>query len=909
MHPALPTATHLRWMPPLRAIVLGCWLSWGLGCAPAWAAPPSAHEQAQLREAANFQSPQQLRTLFQQIEQRHDLSDWPVAGFYRALLAQHAQRPSEGLQHLAVALPYFEQQWHDQPTAHHAEALATAWQLQGVLHDALAETAQRNAAFDRAADIAYQGLPPEAPLRPWLRFRQMLHAFEAQQWPQVRSYFEQLVRELPVPLEQCRSALCWQLRFQEQRFAEGLQYTTAQRRALLRRLVHDLEQDPTSPIPTLLWTQYMQVNDALHHEEWDTLLHLCTALRQHPLAEHPEAHIAWRQARSLCAEGLEEDNHTFTELLAQEAAARGLASTHYGNLLLRQLETALARTDLPTATAAAGQVWAVSWANQDPYLLWRSQHQLAYVMAEQHRLPEAVFHAKLAIQAQQNILRGAQAISEAHAQAMLQDDAALYDDLAQWLLQLHRLPEAERALTLAREHGYHRQVRGYRPQLLDLPLTTSEQQHLNTVLPLRKPLHDAWRLRTEAPEQLAPLLHTLTPTLHTPLAQAAPENTHAAQPLLATQPPAATAASPSDSTELRLLPGHQQLHAIVRRPGLPQIHITLPLAEADLVRSVAQLRQQLQQPGSDIKPLAQQLYQKLWAPLAAHLPAGQPQATVGQAPQLQLQLEGVLRYLPLALLHDGQHWLGESYALALQGHPPSDHQPSAAAPRQGWALLGSSASTADLPPLPLVAQELADIGQQARLHGITHDIALDQQFTPQRLAHALRHNRVVHIASHFRLTPGDGAASGLVLGNGELLSLLRMEQSSLQWQGLDLLTLSACETALPTGAGSHGLSVDSLAWLAQAKGARHVLASLWAVSDQGTQPFMQAFYQALAQGVPHAQATRAAQLALLRSPASTTTEDDLRHPYFWSAFVLLGPGQPTAQVMALHASHTSAAAH
>ena len=99
--------------------------------------------------------------------------------------------------------------------------------------------------------------------------------------------------------------------------------------------------------------------------------------------------------------------------------------------------------------------------------------------------------------------------------------------------------------------------------------------------------------------------------------------------------------------------------------------------------------------------------------------------------------------------------------------------------------------------------------------------------------------------------------------------------------------------------------MDSLAWLAQARGARNVLASLWAVADEGTQELMHAFYSALAQGMPHAQALRAAQLVLLSSEgkASQTQKrglvtatpkssgDTLAHPYYWSGFVLLAATQ------------------
>ena len=274
-----------------------------------------------------------------------------------------------------------------------------------------------------------------------------------------------------------------------------------------------------------------------------------------------------------------------------------------------------------------------------------------------------------------------------------------------------------------------------------------------------------------------------------------------------------------------------------------------------------------------------------------------------------MHLEGALRYLPMAALHDGRHWLGESYALpqdtGVQASASAIADTTVALKRDGWSLQGSSRATANLPALPKVREEIEGLAQLASTRGIGHDQQQDDAFTADSLRAALQSRKVVHLASHFRLLPGNGQASGLYLGNGQLLTLGELSDPSFRFEGLDLLTLSACETAVPSGPAEQGLPVDSLAWLAQARGARNVLASLWAVADEGTQELMHAFYSALAQGMPHAQALRAAQLVLLSSEgkASQTQKrglvtappkssgDTLAHPYYWSGFVLLAATQ------------------
>ncbi|MFZ4730603.1 MAG: CHAT domain-containing protein, partial [Pseudanabaena sp.] len=67
-------------------------------------------------------------------------------------------------------------------------------------------------------------------------------------------------------------------------------------------------------------------------------------------------------------------------------------------------------------------------------------------------------------------------------------------------------------------------------------------------------------------------------------------------------------------------------------------------------------------------------------------------------------------------------------------------------------------------------------------------------------------------------------------------------------------------------------------------GARAVIASLWTVSDGGTQKLMDAFYASLKKGVSPTESLRLAQISLIRGG------EPFDHPYFWSAFFLIGNG-------------------
>ena len=117
----------------------------------------------------------------------------------------------------------------------------------------------------------------------------------------------------------------------------------------------------------------------------------------------------------------------------------------------------------------------------------------------------------------------------------------------------------------------------------------------------------------------------------------------------------------------------------------------------------------------------------------------------------------------------------------------------------------------------------------------------------RRLPAALRtalHERypVVHIASHFQLHPGDDTASFLLLGDGSHLPLAQLKTWPQPFQGVELLTLSACNTAVGSP-GAEGKEVEGLAVLAQRQGAKAVVATLWAVAETSTQELMQTFYR------------------------------------------------------------------
>jgi CHAT domain-containing protein len=291
---------------------------------------------------------------------------------------------------------------------------------------------------------------------------------------------------------------------------------------------------------------------------------------------------------------------------------------------------------------------------------------------------------------------------------------------------------------------------------------------------------------------------------------------------------------------------------------------------------------------------AQQLYQWLVAPLIPDLEAAQIKT-------LLFSPDGGLRSLPFAALHDGQQFLIERFGVAMT--PSINLTDTRYAPLTNAAVLAMGASEFEtLTPLPAVPVELQAIATQSP-SGTTF---LNEQFTVANLRQARSHNlfQVVHLATHGDFQANHPSGAFIQFWGSEQLTLDRLRDLGLGRPQVDLLVLSACRTAVgnfEAELGFAGLAVQS--------GVKSVLASLWSVDDAGTLALMNEFYRQLRQTSTKAEALRQAQLALLhgqvrielgyvadmargqRLALPTTgrpSDRTLAHPYYWSAFTLIG---------------------
>jgi CHAT domain-containing protein/tetratricopeptide (TPR) repeat protein len=149
----------------------------------------------------------------------------------------------------------------------------------------------------------------------------------------------------------------------------------------------------------------------------------------------------------------------------------------------------------------------------------------------------------------------------------------------------------------------------------------------------------------------------------------------------------------------------------------------------------------------------------------------------------------------------------------------------------------------------------------------------------------LANYRIVHFATHALLNSKHPELSGLVLSlvdergwrQSGFLSLEDIYNLNLP---VELVVLSACETAL--GKGVEGEGIMGLTRGFMYAGASRVVASLWNIDDRATADQMKYFYRAMVgQEMRPAAALRAAQLKMRQDPRWSA-------PYFWAAFQIQG---------------------
>jgi CHAT domain-containing protein/tetratricopeptide (TPR) repeat protein len=370
--------------------------------------------------------------------------------------------------------------------------------------------------------------------------------------------------------------------------------------------------------------------------------------------------------------------------------------------------------------------------------------------------------------------------------------------------------------------------------------------------------------------------------------------------------------------------GEKRLNIIVTTAEIQRAH-TVATTEVNLNKLIAAFRVALTSPASgkpvDPRPAAQKLYDILVKPIEGDL-AGI------KADTIVWSLDGSLRYLPMAALWDkDKGYLAERFANAVV--TLASRERLLLPPlKRNWTALGAGVSspTDGFSALAAVPDELDCIVTDSQLSPVSLKPVcatgvipgrklLDEKFDEPAFRAAMGRYSILHIASHFKLVPGNENDSFLLLGGGADRHFTLNKLKTISLTGVELLALSACNTATPGGAKANGIEIEGFGAVAQERGARSVMATLWPVADPSTRDLMVEFYRRFGTGAEtKAESLRQAQLRLMRGarsdadgvkppradaltvsgqaadgpPFEIDKNAPYAHPYYWAPFILFG---------------------
>jgi CHAT domain-containing protein/TPR repeat protein len=322
-----------------------------------------------------------------------------------------------------------------------------------------------------------------------------------------------------------------------------------------------------------------------------------------------------------------------------------------------------------------------------------------------------------------------------------------------------------------------------------------------------------------------------------------------------------------------------KLHILVTTGGGTE-HFQISIHSDVLNGMVENLRADLQNSESDPLQSSKVFYDTVWKSIDDSLRRL-------KVTNIVLSLDGQLRYLPFAAVHDGRNYMIERYKISYITSNSVDLLTSGRSLKlSSIQALGVTKGGFGFDPLPNVADELDSlVRSQANPAGLFPGRQWrDGEFTKRRLQRALKtRSPIIHIATHFKL--GSSLDTSTLLLGTQLLTVKELvdgvASNRFDFGASELVVFTACETGSGNGREMEGLAINL-----DKVGLKSVVATLWAVNDKSTSKFVVLFYSNLKKGLPRAEALRDAQLSFIRS--TDRMPSSYAHTLHWAPFVILG---------------------
>jgi CHAT domain-containing protein len=515
----------------------------------------------------------------------------------------------------------------------------------------------------------------------------------------------------------------------------------------------------------------------------------------------------------------------------------------------------------------------------DPDLLWQVYFGRARTLESSGDKPgaiEALRQSVVLIESVRSRLR-----EERFRAGYLQDKYQVYVDLVRLQLEMDMVEEAFQTAERLRARSYSQQFERMAYPLLDEEQQQRERELRERVRQLQRALGEEQR----DPSRRQAALQTFSTEL------VAAEREYQAFLDDQLQPVSTRAASDAipDSLQIRsqLTAGDVLIEYVVGEQEVMVFALSTddlfatiePVRKVDLRSRVELLRDLLSRPGdSRWQRPAESIAQVLIAPL-------EQAGVLDGASNIYLVPHGILNYLPFAVLptstSDEKRLLVDAFTLA---HLPTavslgeDGPPTSSSP----SLLAMAPSSSRLQYAPDEARSINALFEP------NSRLLIGDSATESRFKALASDYQVLHLATHSDFNKLNPMFSGLQLeaddvndGRLEVHEVLRLRLDA------DLVTLSACDTALGSGYFAEVPAGDEFVGLTRAflsVGSESVMATLWKVDDRSSVQLMQQFYERL-EG-PGAYADKSAALMLAQQQLRST--NGYEHPYYWAAFVLVG---------------------
>lgn len=574
------------------------------------------------------------------------------------------------------------------------------------------------------------------------------------------------------------------------------------------------------------------------------------------------------------------------------------------------------------------QAWIIAEMNEHKELLWRVQDHLRELYAGKNQPNIAIFFGKLAVQTIQEIKTQNISLSQTLTHSFLKSKAFVFRKLADLLIDQGRLDEAKFFLKMLKEKEFldfmgHHVDRGgsARRQSRDVFNPTEKEMHnayatlknnqMQNVCSIAKELQKTkqkWIELNKQLNQIKEAFGNFCKHLQQEIKDISPEKHISFNNYLKKKNKLQGALSElgHGAIAIYFLKIPNKLSMIFSVPSLSFARESI-ISTKELNRLIFSFQDKLSDGKPDYLIEAQKLYSLIFGPIESDL-------IQHDAKIIMVSLDDALRYIPLNSLHDGNQFVAEKYAISI--YTPAASMDIKDKPKKEWqatamgvtkSLKGFAALPAVQKELDLIIQEADPLDERGTLPGYVY---MDESFTLDTFQEAVfLQVPVIHIASHFKFQPGDVDTSFLLLGDGQELTLKMLDEKDFDLSHLDLLTLSACETAV-SSKNANGKELESFAVMAQNKGAKSVIASLWPVADDSTGLFMEHFYriynnnkeltkiealQKVQKMFIHEQITRSTNSfptrgGNLNQQVSEPAQREMRyiHPYYWAPFILIG---------------------